>query len=247
MNNNLTPKEQYELKKQARQGAKVQQSPRPKKSGGLIWLLIGAAIIIFAIVGFSRSGDQDSENPNQPEIVTTEITAADWVKGNPDAKVTIIEYSDFQCPACLGYVPVIKALIGEFENDIRFVYRHFPLKGTHPNAAPAARAAEAAGRQGKFWEMHDQLFDNQASWSGLFSAKKSFVTYAEKIGLDLEQFETDYDSKEIIAKVDDQYDSALAMGLNSTPSFLVNGKRINNPRTLEEFRALIQSALVGHE
>jgi protein-disulfide isomerase len=247
MDNNLTPKEQYELKKQARQGAKIQQTPRPKKSGGLIWLLIGVAIVIFAIVGFSRSGDQDSNNSDQPKIITTAITTADWVKGNPDAKVTLIEYSDFQCPACLSYVPIIKELVSEFGNDIQFVYRHFPLKGTHPNAAPAARAAEAAGQQGKFWEMHDQLFNNQTSWAGLFSAKKSFITYAEKIGLDINQFETDYDSKEIIKKVDDQYESALAIGLNSTPSFLINGKRINNPRTLEDFRALIQAALVDNE
>lgn len=96
-----------------------------------------------------------------------EVKVNDNVKGSREAKAVLIEYSDFQCPACQVYYPVVKQLTEELGNEILVVYRHFPLTTIHPNALPAAKAAEAAGKQGKFWEMHDMLFDKQSEWSAL--------------------------------------------------------------------------------
>jgi len=95
------------------------------------------------------------------------LTGDDHYKGNPDAQVVLIEYSDFQCPACRAYIPIITSLIEQFPDDLVVVYRHFPLQSVHANARAAAEASEAAAKQGKFWEFHDILFDKQTEWSRL--------------------------------------------------------------------------------
>lgn len=93
------------------------------------------------------------------------ITADDWVKGKKDSKVVLVEYSDFQCPACAAYFPMVEQVMDEYKDKVAFVYRHFPLISIHPYAEPMARASEAAGKQGKFWEMYQLIFKNQTAWS----------------------------------------------------------------------------------
>jgi protein-disulfide isomerase len=100
-------------------------------------------------------------NATIPNIVAQD----DWVKGNKDSKVIVVEYSDFQCPACAAYFPMVEQVMDEYKDKVAFVYRHFPLTSIHPHAEPMARAAEAAGKQGKFWEMYELIFKNQNAWS----------------------------------------------------------------------------------
>ena len=123
------------------------------------------------------------------------------------------------------------------------MYRHFPLRNIHPNADLAARAAEAAGRQGKFWEMHDLIFEHQKEWADQKDARELFVQYAQSLNLDIEQFWVDVDSSEIKDKIDIDSKSGLNFEVNATPTFFLNGEKLQNPRNYEEFKSLIQAAI----
>ena len=123
------------------------------------------------------------------------ITLADHARGPDDAAVTLIEYSDFECPACAAYYPLIEKLLNESSTTIRFVYRHYPLyPQPHQNSFIAAQAAEAADKQGRFWDMYRKLFENQTVWTGSKSAVTLFESYAKEIGLNVETYKKDFDS-----------------------------------------------------
>ena len=121
--------------------------------------LVGVVVIV--LVGFGIWKLASAPEVSNEKASLLEITEKDWVKGSADAPVTLVEYTDFQCPACGAYYPLIKQLTEEFGDKVRVVIRHYPLIEIHKNALSGARAAEAAGRQGKFWEMYDILFSNQ--------------------------------------------------------------------------------------
>lgn len=178
-----------------------------------------------------------SQNANLPSV--SMVSASDTaVKGSQEENsVVVVEYSDFQCPACKLMSGVIRSAVQQSDN-VTFVYRHFPLTSIHPNAIAAAQAAEAAGKQGKFWEMHDYLFMFQSDWADLSSdvLEAEFVSYAKDIGLEEAQFLSDMKSSEVRAKVSLDARSASSLGLNSTPTFFVNGEKLDAPpRTAEEF------------
>lgn len=179
---------------------------------------------------------------DQTPSILESLSDADWVKGDRQAQTVLIEYSDFQCPACKAYYPLVKQLAQDFSSQIVFVYRHFPLSG-HQYAKLAARAAEAAGRQGKFWEMHDLIFENQNAWSNQENPKNIFTGFARSLLLDTDQFSRDLDSKEVKDKVDNDYQSGVRAEVNYTPTFFLNGQRISNPRSYKEFQKLINQAI----
>ena len=158
------------------------------------------------------------------------VSEADWTKGPEDATITVTEYTDFQCPYCSMAQAEFEKLMEMYPDDVRLVYRSLPLVSIHPNAQVAAQAAEAAGVQGKFWEMHDALFTKQGDWSGLTA--EEFLTWlsteAEALGLDVEQFSKDTQSDEIKTKIQDAIDYASSIGLGSTPTVLINGRPISN-------------------
>ncbi|OHA88423.1 MAG: hypothetical protein A2653_02440 [Candidatus Zambryskibacteria bacterium RIFCSPHIGHO2_01_FULL_43_25] len=168
-----------------------------------------------------------------------EITPQDHIKGaGENARVTIVEWSDFQCPACQTYYPVLSQLVEDFPSDVRVIYRHFPLRQIHANANNSALVSEAAALQGKFWEMHNALFDNQEEWSGSRDIA-FFDKYASAIGLDIEKYKTDLKSEAAADKVANDLKEALRLNLNSTPTMFVNGKKIANPNSYQEFVDLI--------
>ncbi len=170
------------------------------------------------------------------------VTAMDHITGPIDAPITIIEYSDFQCSACEIYYYFVKRLLEESPMSIRFVYRQFPLPQTqHPNAFSSAIASEAAGVQGKFFEMYAELFENHAEWTELTDPTSIFIGYAVKIGLNVDGFKADMSSSTLRAKVQADSDGGIKVGINSTPTFFVNGIAITNPPTYEEFKTLIQT------
>lgn len=155
------------------------------------------------------------------------------------AKVVITEYSDFQCPACGYFFPIVEKLKEHYGAQLEVNYRHFPLN-SHQYAALAARAAEAARNQGKFDEMHDMLFENQERWSSSGNPQPTFVNYAKKLGLDIAQFENDINAAETQQKVMEQKQKGVERGVNSTPTFYINGEQVVTlPRTYEQFKALI--------
>lgn len=172
-----------------------------------------------------------------------EVSPEDWVKGEDLAQVTLIEYSDFQCPACAAYYPLINQIKDDFGDNLKLVYRHFPLTSIHKNALVSAQAAEAAGLQGKFWEMHNALFEHQADWSELDDPTSKFIEYATNLELDIEKFANDLASDEVNQKVKDDLDSALDLKINATPTFFMNGKRITNPKNYDAFKSLIEKEI----
>ncbi|HET6370969.1 MAG TPA: thioredoxin domain-containing protein, partial [Nitrospiria bacterium] len=176
---------------------------------------------------------------------TTDLPPVRWMKGNPRSAVTLVEYSDFQCPTCGQYYPMLRQLNDEFHDQIRFVYRQFPLTGLHRNAMPAALAAEAAGRQGRFWEMHNLIFEHQKEWSERTDARNLFIGYAKQLGLDITRFEADMDAESAKKEVESDMQSGFLLGVNGTPTFFLNGVKLQNPRTYDAFRNLIQLSVGG--
>lgn len=204
----------------------------------------GISILVLGgmVFGMVKIASRNSVNNNTPLSLASSVIESDWVRGNKEAKVIITEYSDFQCPACASYYEVLKMAHKDFGDDIAFVYRHFPLRQIHANADIAALSAESAGKQGKFWEMHDMIFENQKDWEKENNAKEIFANYAKELGLNAEQFKQDLDSKEVKNKVDSDYQSGIEAKVNHTPTFFVNGKEIQNPRSYEEFKKIINDA-----
>lgn len=208
-------------------------------------------LIVIAIIGVVIAGmviftasPRNEPSSNQTASLINLFSEKEWEKGNPSASVTLVEYSDFQCPACGAYSTIVKRLIGEFGDRVKLIYRHFPLRNTHKNAQLAAQAAEAAGSQGKFWEMHDLLFENQAQWSVIsFAAGTAFEEFAESLNLNIDQFKKDIDSQNIKNKIEKDFQSGIAAGVDHTPTFFINRKQIPNPQSYDEFRNAIIQAL----
>lgn len=241
-NQKLTKKERKELRR--REKIKEEREKHLKRLYRRItlWLIVFLSIG-GAIFGMVKLASQSSNNFTAS--ILSPPTNDDWVKGNKESKVVLVEYSDFQCPACAAYYFVLKKLFQEFGNDIQFVYRHFPLRRIHPNSQLAAQASEAAGIQGKFWEMHDMIFENQQEWSrkNRDRAEEIFISYAKRLNLDIERFKDDLNSEKVKDKVNSDYQSGIEAKINATPTFFLNGKKIQNPRSYEEFRNIINQVI----
>lgn len=157
------------------------------------------------------------------------------------AKVTITEYSDYQCPACAYYHPIVDSLKKVYGDELEVEYKDFPLN-SHQFAALAARAAEAAKKQGKFLEMHNILFENQQQWVSSGNPVVSIIGYARSLELDIEQFRSDLNAAETQQAVMEEKEEGVQAGVNSTPTFYINGEKIEqNPRTFDEFKVLVES------
>lgn len=206
-------------------------------------ILYGVGIFIVIIVflwgawALVGSGGNISSKP-----VVIPIDQTDHIAGNPKSNVTLVEFSDFQCPACKTYEPLMKQLNEKYKSKVRFVYKHFPLP-IHNFSRQAALVAIAASKQGKFWEMHDLLFDKQEKWSVETDPKKFFMDYAKQLKLDIKQFEKDMNSKDSKTKMENDITLGNQIGVSSTPSFYINGKKTQAPQTLDEFSRIIDREL----
>lgn len=197
--------------------------------------------IIFAVVAVGLLGGlifMSNQNRVDVSEVDTSVVLqgseqsggiGDNTLGNVNSSVVLVEYGDYQCPGCASANPRVKSVVEKYGDQIVFVYRHLPLTSIHPHARAAAAAAEAAGKQGKYWEMHDLLFTNQNSWSGVSSTERVdiFRSYAQQLELELGQFDVDLASDTINSKI--SFDNALAreVGAASTPSFFLNGEALD--------------------
>lgn len=207
--------------------------------GGIIAIFIG--IFVITQVGNDNGGTN-----------TTNQQPTSHIKGEGKKGVTLIEYGDYQCPVCAVYEPVLNQVYDRFSQDIYFQFRNLPLVGIHSNAFAAARAAEAAGMQGKYWEMHDKLYQNQSAWSNSNNALSLFKTYAQAIGLDVGKFETDYAKKEINDAINADLAAFAKTGQSqATPTFFLDGKYIENRDlsddngnpSVDKFAELINAAI----
>jgi len=191
------------------------------------WVYVSFVVGILVIVAISFIFL--NQQPNQ--------SSEPYSKGPADAKVTMVEYSDFQCPYCGMSYPVVKALQQKYGNNLRFVYKHFPLP-FHPNAEPAAEASECAGEQSKFWEYHDKLFENQDSLSNA-----NYKKWAGELGLKQAQFDQCVDSRKYKSKVEQQTKQGQDDGVSGTPTFYINGQKIVGARPQSVFEQAIDAAL----
>ena len=177
--------------------------------------------------------------PLAPPTLAEPVTAADHVRGAENALVTLVEYADFECLNCARAFPALTTLLDSLRGTVRLVFRHFPLTWDHPNSALAARAAEAASRQGKFWEMHDELFRNP----GMLH-RDALHAHAASAGLDIGRFSEDLDDRSLDAAIERDLASGRESDVHSTPAFFVDGSRFPNPRDFEGLRdAILQAAL----
>ena len=150
------------------------------------------------------------------------VNDRDQQTGNLDSRLTLVEYGDYQCPYCRRAHPLVTRLLKEFGGELKFVFRHFPLREIHAQAVTAALSAEAAARQGKFWEMHDLLFENQDR----FREKTVFLDLAEELGLHLSRFIIDRRDAKLATKVDQDFDSGIYSGVSRTPTFFLNELKV---------------------
>jgi protein-disulfide isomerase/copper chaperone CopZ len=176
-------------------------------------------------------------NP-QPAIQTFEITKENHVRGNFDAPVTLVEFSDCECPFCARHYPTLNKILKDYEGKVRLVYKHFPL-AFHPNAQKAAEASECAAEEGKFWEYHDKLFEN---FQNGYSLEK-FKQWAKELGLNTKKFNDCLDSGKYAKKVQEDYQEGLQKGVNGTPSVFVNGELIVGAVPYEVLKQKIDSLL----
>jgi len=200
-----------------------------------IWQIIGV-VAVLAIGGSIAYSNSVGNKANEGIVLEAHV------KGNVDATVTLTEYSDFQCPACGQFYKIVEDVLAKHGDSVRFEYKHFPLISIHQFAVPAAKAAEAAGQQGKFFEMHDKLFENQQIWSVAASPQTYFNSYAEEIGLDMVLFKQHMKASVISDKITTEFEEARELGLTGTPSFFLNGKRMQF-ETYQDFLSQIDSAI----
>ena len=223
------------------------------------WIIFTAIVVLLlgGLVLYSRSTstqiDVSSVDANAVQAASEQSgNIADRVFNDTQSKVVLIEYGDFECPGCAGAHPGVKTLLAEYGDRISFVFRNFPLTSIHPNARAAAAAAEAAGQQGKYWEMHDLIYENQNAWKSASGTERTntFSSYAEQIGLDTEKFAADIASSAVNQKV--LFDQALGnkQSVDSTPTFILNGEKLSSAVSagfssgdLTEIKKLLDAAL----
>lgn len=240
----LTKKQRRALKREERLQTREIQTKRKLQHRILLWGGVGVGLIamVFGLMVFSRQS-KETTSPSLQNEGDLSVQEGEWTKGNQEAPVTLIEYSDFQCPACKNYSPLLKRLHEEFQGDLRIVYRHFPLSSIHRNAEKAAQATEAAGIQGKFWEMHDKIFDGQDVWKNQWNPENTFIQYSQELNLNIDQFKSDLKSKEVTQAVKNDIDAGNRLAIHATPTFFLNKKQLQNPPSYEGFVRLIRAEI----
>lgn len=228
-----------------------QQSTSTNKSGSNTPFIIIGLVLFAAIVGgywfYSSSqtttttgtnasntavANQPATNNQQQQTAVDRYNTAPpgaqppHTLGSPTATVTVEEFADFECPTCASVHGLMKQVNSLYSNRIKFVFRNFPLTQIHANASSAAAAAEAAGLQGKYWDMQNLIFVNQNEWRGKPNAPQLFEKYAQSIGLDIEKFKTDIGSIPVRSRINNDVQRAQALGVNSTPTIFINGKPV---------------------
>lgn len=189
------------------------------------------AIVVIGFIGvlFAITGDNERVQADPSNHITGESTSG----------VTLIEYGDFQCPACAEYLPIINVVKSVYDDEISFQFRHFSLFGSFPNSMAAHLAAESAGNQGEFFAMHDLLFERQSDWTDSNNAREIFEGYAQELELDMDQFLADYSDSETRAVINADLEAGREKGVTGTPTFFINDQRIQNPQSPNEFFEII--------
>ena len=219
-------------------------------------LIIGIAVTLILIVGGvllmskgSSSSSTTSTKVDSSILVpngdyeTSGFENGSYLSASTSAKVTFVEFGDYECPACGTYAPFIKQLLTDFPGQVNFVFRNYPLS-QHTNAPISSYAAEAAGLQGKFWQMHDKLYETQNDWSSASDPESVFITYAQSLGLDVNRFKADIASSTVKNKVQSDTNDGNTVALTETPTFYINGVKVENlTGSYSDLKSLVSAQL----
>lgn len=248
----LTKKQFKELRKLE----KMQSHTLEQKNSTVKWIAISvvSALFLLLFVGIivvaknkdkpkTETGVAQFSNTGHQRMLTKEGKDA-TVSANPSVKaITMVEYGDFQCPACKAYHPLVLDVLKAYPEQLKLIFKNYPLTALHKNAMVSAIAAEAAGRQGKYFQLVDMLYDKQGEWAEQDNPQGKFEEYAKALGLDVEQFKKDQQDKELENLINSERNEGIQNGVTGTPSFFINGKKIENPANLEAFRKIIDEEL----
>lgn len=216
----------------------------------IIVVVVTMVLLFGGVYLFSKEGSATTtQNKIEDAILipsnsfkTAGISDGKYLPESKDTNVTLVEFGDYQCPACVIYHPLVKEVLTTYAGKINFVFRNFPLP-QHKNANISAYAVESAGLQGKYWEMHDKVYESDKEWADQENPSEIFVGYASAFGLDTEKFKKDMNSSEVKSKVTSDANDGTLISVNSTPSFFLNGIKIETPGSIDEFKKLIDNAL----
>ncbi len=199
----------------------------------IVVLLLAAGVYVFILVQ-----EHIDQIEGDSTVNTYFDTTDDPMKGNPDAKIVIVEFADFQCPFCFQAFPVMRELMDTYQDDVKFVYRDFPITDSHPQAEKAAEAGECAQAQDRFWEMHDKMFLNQADLT-----VPALKEYAEEIGLDTDLFDQCLDSGTFETEVAQDFSDGIAAGVTGTPTFFINGRPFTGTISYDSLAQIIEQLI----
>lgn len=205
----------------------------------LLGTIIGTVALII-VVAFVFSKPQAGTEAKVVDAAKL-MEGATNITGKEDAAITVVEFSDFQCPSCKAAQPLVQQLKSEYADSVKVVYRHFPLDSIHPNARLAAQASEIAAAQGKFWEYHDILFAKQEEWADITDKKElleKFGEYAAQLDIDKVSFLERIESQEAIAKVSAEAELGKSVDIQATPTFFVNGQETAAPQLISTVESL---------
>jgi protein-disulfide isomerase len=210
----------------------------------IVTFLVGGALAVALVLVHRSQGDEPSPKlASSTTIPQSAPTAKGWIRGNPTAKTVLVEFADFQCGSC-GYASkTLDNLLKKHENDLLIVFKNFPLEGLHRNGLVASQAAEAAGKQGKFWEMYELLFKHQVEWANVPDAQTFLMNYAAELQLDLARFQTDLWDNEIRDKIYRDVLEGQVLQVSQTPTFFLNGTRMPTTKSEAEFQQVIEDAI----
>lgn len=199
---------------------------------GIVLFLAFFGFVIFLI----------KQNKDKPLV----LSSSGFVRGAASAKVTLVEYGDLQCPACKAYEPMVRQLSSDFSGKMKLLYKNFPLTSVHKNAMFAAKAAVAAGEQGKFWQLHDWLYDNQDSWGELpaADAQSKINDEVKTLGVNMDQYKKDLSSSATEGKINFTMNEGVTAGVDATPTFFLDNKKVDpTPQNYADFKKLVQSEI----
>lgn len=202
------------------------------------FLAVLGVILVIIVGGIWIADHKKNNSPSSNSVPTNHVT------GNTSSSVKLLEYGDYECPFCGQYYPIVKQVVAEYGNQISFQFRNLPLTQLHPNAFAGARAAEAAALQGKFWEMHDMLYQNQNDWVSSSDPSTVFDSYATQLGLNLAQFKSDYSSDKVNNLINADLAAFNKTGAQeATPTFFLNGKQVHPTETVASFEQILNAEL----
>lgn len=199
-------------------------------------ILLATAVLVGGVVLLKKDSPSVTANPSS------------HVVGKSTSGVKLVMYGDFECPGCGAFYPIVQQVVNHYNDEISFQFVNFPLTQIHANALAAARSAEAASNQNKFWEMHDLLYQNQTSWRGSTNGASTFEGYAGQLGLDMAKYRTDFASAATNAIINADIATGQVLKVTSTPTFLIDGKIVEDNNTIasaEKFQAAIDAAILA--